>query len=101
MSENTRNCGYGSSKIEIVVSDLRQRSKKVVTQGNYIVILDKNGDKKTFVYPLNESEEVKTETLVNYLNLGNSLKVGTMIAVVDKYGDVLYYEIGMINLKKG
>ena len=101
MSENIRNCEHDSSKIDIVVSDLKQRSKKVVTQGNYIVILDKNGNKRIFVYPLNESEEVKTETLVNYLNLGNSLKVSTMIAVVDKYGDVLYYEIGMINLKKG
>lgn len=101
MSENIRSCDYDSSKIDIVVSDLKQRSKKVITQGNYIVILDKNGNKRSFVYPLNESEEVKTETLVNYLNLGNSLKVNTMIAVVDKYGDILYYEIGMINLKKG
>lgn len=101
MSENALSCKDYSSKVDIVISDLKKRSKKVAVQGNYIVILDKNGNKRTYIYPLNESEEIKTESLIGYLNLGNSLGVETMIAVVDKYGDVLYYEINSINLKKG
>ncbi len=101
MTENSMVCEASISKIEIVVSDLKKRSKKVVVQGNYIVILDKNGNKKTYVYPLNESEEIRTESILSYLGLGNNLGVETMIAVVDKYGDVLYYEINSINLKKG
>ncbi len=81
--------------------DLAKRSKKVQIRGTYLVILDRNGKPRTIITVIDENERIKTDEILSFINFGRQISESTVLSVVDKYGDTLYYEVSLIDLRKG
>ena len=88
-------------KMEIVKADLAKRSKKVSLRGKFLAILDREGNPRSLLLVIDENESIKTNELLEFINVARQVSEEALLSVVDKYGDTLYYTVGLIDLKKG
>jgi hypothetical protein len=105
MSESSSECDVKKAsnrfKLEIVKEDLTKRSKKVQVKGTYLVTMDRNNKPRSIIIVIDENESIKTDEILNFINFGSQISESTILSVVDKYGDTLYYEVSLIDLRKG
>lgn len=90
------------NKISIIY-DLRIRGKRTRLSkiDNAIEIIDQKGNTTDLVIIYSESSPLSITDLFRYLNLSKSLKVNIYLAIVDKYGDITYYNLSEVSLSKG
>jgi len=88
-------------KMEIVKADLAKRSKKASLRGKFLAILNREGNPRSLLLVIDENESIKTNELLEFINMARQVSEEALLSVVDKYGDTLYYTVGLIDLKKG
>jgi tRNA-intron endonuclease len=90
--------GNLSSSALLVLLDLTKRGRKVVPGAteNDLVLLNE----KVVIHVLDEDADISVEELYNMVD--NAIKQGYrfIIAIVDMYGDVTYYEVTKISFPK-
>ncbi len=83
-----------------VYIDLRQRGK-IVEEGNDKTLIIKEKNKKsTLVLIINESDKINFKYILEKLQQARNMNVELVISIVDKYGDVTYYNLSEIKMIK-
>ena len=82
----------------IVINDLKQRGKKGKISGKYIYL--ESGSRKYIIKTLNENKKVSVKEIEDFVAFSSKVDKESVIAIVDKYGDVSYYFLSEIKLNK-
>ncbi|BFH73358.1 hypothetical protein SJAV_13020 [Sulfurisphaera javensis] len=83
----------------IILNDLKQRGRKSIVSGNYIFI-SMSDQFEYVIYPVNENKVLNVREIENFVEFSRKIKKKSVLAIVDKYGDVTYYLLSEINLAK-
>lgn len=85
-----------------VMYDLRLRGRRVRPSriNNVIEIINQNGTVTDLVVVYSENTPLSVTDLFRYLNLSKSMKINIYLAIVDKYGDITYYNLSEVSLMK-
>ncbi|MQL54793.1 hypothetical protein [Acidianus ambivalens] len=91
------------NKISVVI-DLRLRSKKAKISSkvdNLIYLYDSSGKVIGIVIIYNENEPLKINEIFKFIEIAKSSNVDAYLAIIDKYGDITYYNLSEVSLSKG
>lgn len=85
-----------------VYIDLKQKGK-VVCRGyddSTLIIKDRKieGKSKAIALVINEAEKISPVKLLDIISRSKSLDLEVLVAIVDKYGDITYYNISEAKL---
>ncbi|BBG24455.1 hypothetical protein [Sulfuracidifex tepidarius] len=85
-----------------VYVDLKQKGK-VVCKGyddSTLIIKDRKieGKSKAIILVINEAEKISPTKLLDVISRSKSLNLEVLVALVDKYGDITYYNISEARL---
>ena len=86
-----------------VYYDLRRRGRVVKpgpARNSLLMFKGKNKPSKYIVYVVEETVMMKLSDLVEWIDMGSRMDKDVLLAVVDKHGDITYYEISSIQLTK-
>ncbi|AWR99453.1 ribonuclease BN [Metallosphaera hakonensis] len=86
----------------VVYLDLKLKGKKISISeiGSNITILDRNGKIESIVLVISENENINMDKIIDILNFSKSMRINVYVAMVDKYGDITYYNLEEISLTK-
>lgn len=90
--------GRLKGSVFLVLMDLLKRGKKVVSgpSENELILVDE----KANILVLDEDAVVRVDDLYNYVDRAIKQGYKLIIAVVDMYGDVTYYEVSKMSFPK-
>ncbi|WP_373469144.1 hypothetical protein [Acidianus infernus] len=99
---------YGSdkhfwNKISVIV-DLKLRSKKAKISNKFdnVIYLQDSSEKVIGIVVIyNENEPLKINEIFKYIEMAKSSNVDAYLAIIDKYGDITYYNLSEVSLSKG
>ena len=83
----------------IVYSDLRRKGKRVRPGPDPRVLYIERGDNVVEMLVLEENSVVSPEEILQFIKRALSKGFEPMIAIVDMYGDITYYEISKVSFK--
>ncbi len=87
-----------------VYVDLKQKGRVVYNGYDDSTLIIKNrkndGKNKALVLIINESEKVAPSKLLDAVSRSKSLNLEVFLALVDKYGDITYYNISEAKLTR-
>ncbi|BDC19282.1 ribonuclease BN [Acidianus sp. HS-5] len=91
------------NKISVVI-DLKLRSKKAIISNkldNTIYLRDSSGKIIGIIIIYNENEPLKINEIFKYIEMAKVSNIDAYLAIVDKYGDITYYNLSEVSLSKG
>ncbi|MUM64481.1 hypothetical protein D1867_04285 [Acidianus infernus] len=99
---------YGSdkhfwNKISVIV-DLKLRSKKAKISNKFdnVIYLQDSSEKVIGIVVIyNENEPLKINEIFKYIEMAKSSNIDAYLAIIDKYGDITYYNLSEVSLSKG
>jgi len=83
----------------VVYTDLRRKGKRVRLSHTPRMLYVEHGDKVIEMLVLEENTMVPSTDIVEFVRRAISRGFEPMIAVVDMYGDITYYEVSKISFK--
>ncbi|AWR97243.1 ribonuclease BN [Acidianus sulfidivorans JP7] len=85
-----------------VAYDLKLRGKKVRISKikNLLEITDSKGKVTDIIIIYSENMPLVISDLFKYLDLSKSMRLSVYLAIVDKYGDITYYNLSEVSLTK-
>ncbi len=91
------------NKISVII-DLKLRSKKATISNkldNIIYLHDSTGKVVGIIIIYNENEPLKINEIFRYIEMARVSNADTYLAIIDKYGDITYYNLSEVSLSKG
>jgi len=88
----------------VVYIDLKNKGKRISLSKSqdFIFIEKKNSNEhRSLVYVLTENQPILVSDLEKIIKLSKSLRVDVYLSIVDKYGDITYYNVDETKLTKG
>ncbi|AWR94449.1 ribonuclease BN [Acidianus brierleyi] len=88
----------------VVYIDLKNKGKRISLSKSqdFIFIEKKNSNEHgSLVYVLTENQPILVSDLEKIVKLSKSLRVDVYLSIVDKYGDITYYNVDETKLTKG
>ncbi|AOL16151.1 hypothetical protein BFU36_04830 [Sulfolobus sp. A20] len=86
-------------KLDVYI-DLRQRGKIVEESDDKTLIIKEKNKKSTLVLVINENEKINFKYILEKLQQARNMNIELVISIVDKYGDVTYYNLSEIKMTK-
>ncbi|QKR01022.1 ribonuclease BN [Metallosphaera tengchongensis] len=86
----------------VVYLDLRMKGKKVsfLNLGSSLGISDKSNKLNAIVFTISENENIDLNKVIEVLSFAKTMRIEALMAIVDKYGDITYYNLEEISLHK-
>ncbi|WP_148691664.1 ribonuclease BN [Acidianus manzaensis] len=85
-----------------VAYDLKLRGKRVKISKipNLLEIVDSKGKVTDLIIIYTENAPLEILEMFKYLDLSKSMRVSIYLAIIDKYGDITYYNLSEVSLSK-
>ncbi|AEB96115.1 MAG: ribonuclease BN [Metallosphaera sp.] len=86
----------------VVYLDLKLKGKKISVSNldSTLVITNKTGKPEVLIVVISEDEMIDINNFMNLIKFSKSMQISIFVALVDKYGDITYYNLEEINLIK-